>query len=438
MSIYFGTDGLRGQVNVDLTGEIAHKCGNALSFLTENPTILIGRDTRVSGSYLSSCLACGAMQGGAKVIDIGVVPTAGIAFLTKLYGADYGVVISASHNSKEYNGIKIFSKTGYKLNEKEEERVERSFIRSKTTDFPNVGTFEQDFTMIKKYRNFLISQSKNSLKGLTIVLDGSNGAAHKIAPEVFRALGASVIASNCFSDGLRINEKCGALYPETLAKRVLRYKADVGFSFDGDADRVIAVDENGRIIDGDMIIFAIATYLKEKGKLNKNTAVGTGHTNLAIELALKEKGIDFIRTDIGDKYVLEKLVDQNLSVGGEQSGHVILKDVQTTGDGILTAIFLANLLVEQNKKASQLCTVELFPQTNLNVIVKDKYKVMNNTDLMDALFKFNNELGKDGRLMLRASGTEPKVRIMVESENVQDNQRIARALAVLVREADAI
>ncbi len=436
MGIFFGTDGIRGKVNKDLTQDIAYKIGNALSILKENPTIIIGADTRISNSYLALSLASGAMSGGANIIDAGVVPTAGVAYLTKSLKADYGVVISASHNSGEYNGIKVFNSDGYKLSDKEEEHIERCFIKNKINDFPNIGTYKQDFTLIKLYRDYLIRASENSLKGKTIVLDGAFGAAHRVAPEVFRRLGANVIAANCVNNGLKINENCGALYPETLKKRVFRYKADMGFAFDGDSDRLIAVDEKGNIIDGDKIICGIAKYLKKLGKLNKNTAVGTSHTNMAIEEELKNSGIDFIRTDIGDKYVLAKLIEKGLSIGGEQSGHVILKDYATTGDGILTAIFVANMIINENTTLSKAINFELYPQTNKNVIVEDKLRIMNSEELMTTIAKYTAELDGKGRLMIRASGTEPKIRVMVESKDNELNEKIASILVNLIKKID--
>lgn len=433
MGLFFGTDGLRGKVNEDLTFDIAYKIGNALSILKENPTILIGSDTRVSNTYLTLGVASGAMSGGAKVIDAGIVPTAGVAFLTREIKADYGVVISASHNSGEYNGIKVFNSDGYKLGDKEEERIERCFIHEKTNDFPNIGTFEQDFTLIKQYRNFLINSSENSLEGKTIVLDCAFGAAHRIAPEVFRKLGANVIAANAVYDGLNINNGCGALYPENLVRRVYRYKADMGFAFDGDADRLIAVDENGRIIDGDMIIYGIAKYLKSKYMLKNDTVVGTSHTNMAIEDNLKNNGISMIRTDIGDKYVLAKLLEKNLSLGGEQSGHIILKDIATTGDGILSAIMVANMVINENRPLSSIIDVVPYPQTNKNVIVGDKFRIMNSEELSKEIVKYNGELEGKGRLMIRASGTEPKIRIMVESKDKTLNDSIANSMVSLIK-----
>lgn len=437
MGLYFGTDGLRGKVNEDLTFDIAYKIGNALSTLKEHPTILIGSDTRISNTYLAVGLAGGAMSSGARVIDAGVVPTAGVAYLTKKIGADYGVVISASHNSGEYNGIKVFSSEGYKLGDKEEERIERCFIHPKTNNFPDIGRYEQDFTLIKKYRDFLIKTSQNRLNGKTIVLDCAHGAAHRIAPEVFRKLGANVVASHSTNNGLNINKNCGALYPEELIKRVLRYKADMGFAFDGDSDRLIAVDEKGNVINGDMIICGMAKYLKKQGRLNKNTAVGTSHTNMAIEEDLKNNGIKFERTDIGDKYVLARLIEDGLSLGGEQSGHIIFKDIATTGDGILSAIEVANMVINENKKMSEIFSIDLYPQTNINVIVGDKFRIINSEELGKVVAKYNNELNGKGRLMIRASGTEPKIRVMVESKDSKENEKIAEDLVSVIKKINS-
>ena len=432
MGIFFGTDGLRGKVNEELTFDVAYKIGNALSILKENPTILIGSDTRISNTYLTLAVSSGAMSGGANVIDLGIIPTAGVAYLTRVLKADYGVVISASHNSGEYNGIKIFNSEGYKLGDKEEERIERCFIHNKTNDFPNIGVYKQDFTLVKEYKNFLITSCSSSLKGKTIVLDCAHGAALRIAPEVFRKLGANVIAANSTESGLKINHKCGALHPENLQRRVFRYKADMGFAFDGDADRLIAVDNKGNVIDGDMIILALAKYLSKNGKLKLNTVVGTSHTNMAIENELKNHGINMFRTDIGDKYVLSRLIENDLSLGGEQSGHIILKDLHTTGDGILSAIVVADMLVKENLDFSDAVKVDLFPQSNVNVVVSDKFRIINNEELSREMAKYNLELEGKGRVMIRASGTEPKIRVMVESIDENLNSTISKKLVQLI------
>ncbi len=433
MGVFFGTDGIRGKVNEDLSLETASKIGNALTMLKYKPTIVIGADTRISNSYLAVGVASGAMKGGATVIDIGVCPTAGIAYITKEIKADYGVVISASHNSAEYNGIKIFNGDGYKLGDKEEERIERCFIHEKVNAFPDIGTYKQDFSLTKLYKKYLVECSDKKLSGIKVVLDCAFGAAHRIAPEVFRNLGAEVIATNCMEDGLKINLNCGAVHPENLAKKVLKYKADVGFAFDGDSDRLIAVDEKGQIIDGDMIIYALAKFYKKQGKLKKNIVVGTSHTNMAIEASLREEGIELIRTDIGDKYVLAKLLEKDLSLGGEQSGHIIVKDLATTGDGILSAIIVANMILTEQKTFSEALDVELYPQSNKNVIVTDKFRVMNSETLRNEVDKFNAILGSSGRIMIRASGTEPKIRIMVESQNASVNEEMALSLVETVK-----
>lgn len=437
MGLFFGTDGLRGKVNEILTQDIAYKIGNALSILKENPLVIVGSDTRISNSYLSLALSGGVMSGGGRVIDIGIVPTAGIAYLTKKLNADFGIVISASHNSAEHNGIKVFDSNGYKLLDKEEEKIERCFIKEKKNSFPFIGAYRQNFKLIKLYRDFLINQCDISLNDLTIVLDCANGASFKIAPEIFSKLKAKVISTNCANNGLKINEKCGALYPENLAKRVVKYKAGVGFAFDGDSDRIIAVDEKGNVIDGDMIIFGVAKYLKEQGKLKSNTVVGTSHTNMGIEDELKSCGIKMIRTDIGDKYVLAKLIEKDLSLGGEQSGHIIFKDIATTGDGILTAIIISKILAYKKQNASEVFKVNLYPQTNKDVIVDDKLKIMNSEELIKNISHFNNVLEGKGRLLIRASGTEPKIRVMVESFDGQLNDEIADSIVKTINRIDS-
>ena len=436
MGIFFGTDGIRGVVNEDLNFDIAYRCGNALASEGKKVKIIIGRDTRVSGSYLTLAFAVGAMNGGADVVDIGVIPTAGISYLITQEKADYGVIISASHNPADYNGIKIFDKSGYKLGDKREEALERKFMHSNVVDAKDIGVYTQDFSMVKKYEQFLIDSCNISLDGLTIVLDGSNGAASRVAPVVFRALGAKVIATNCREDGAHINDNCGSLYPENLAKKVLKYKADAGFAFDGDSDRLIAVDETGAIQDGDKVVFVLAKDLKAKGLLRGNAVVGTSNTNMGIKEALEKDGIELLRVDIGDKYVIAKLIEKNLSLGGEQSGHIICKNIAGTGDGILSAIQVAKILAESKKKFSELAKVDLYPQSMKNVIVSDKLKVVNNESLKNEAYAQEKLLGDGARVMVRASGTEPKIRIIVESKNAEAGKKSAEVLAELVEKID--
>lgn len=437
MGIFFGTDGLRGIANEDLSFELAYKCGNALTSVKKNPRVIIGRDTRVSGEYFTLAVAGGVMSGGGSVVDLGVIPTGGVAYLVRELGADFGVVISASHNPKEYNGIKIFGSDGYKLSDNEEESVERYFIRTRISEFSEIGRFRYEPQHTEKYAGFLASVCPSSLSGLKVVIDGANGAAHRIAPELFSSLGASVTAVECEGDGKKINEGCGALYPERISSLVVGCGADIGFAFDGDADRLMIADSSGRIIDGDMIIYMLAKYMKAQGKLKQDTVVGTSHTNMAIEDALKREGISFIRTDVGDKYVLMKLTELGLSLGGEQSGHIILKDIHSTGDGILTAIAVACMLKDTGKAIGELFDIELYPQTNVNLKVNDKLAVMNSALVSSSLEAVRRKLGERGRVMLRASGTEPKIRIMVESGDRELSEAYARELADAVVAADA-
>lgn len=414
MAVFFGTDGIRGVVNDSLNYDLSFKCGNSLGSSKPNAIILIGGDTRVTRTFLTSAFAGGAMSAGAKVIDVGVCPTAGIAYITKAIKADFGTVVSASHNPPEYNGIKIFDNNGFKLGDKKEEALERKFINTINKDWGNVGSYEQDFSLVKLYGEYLVKSCETTLNGMTILLDGSNGASCRVAPAVFRALGARVIATHCKNDGMNINNKCGSLYPEVLAKAVKKYKADMGFAFDGDSDRIIACDENGQILDGDIIIYMLAKYLKKHGTLINDTVVGTRHTNMGLEKSLSNEGIKLLRTDIGDKYVIAKLEEKGLSLGGEKSGHIIVRGYSTTGDGILAGIKIAEMVKVMGKSLSELAKVELYPQCNIDCIVDDKVRIINSERLTNVIAEQEKILGDGARIMVRISGTEPKVRIMVE------------------------
>lgn len=434
MGIFFGTDGIRGIVNDSLTFDVAFKCGNAVGSSKNKPTIIIGGDTRPTGSFLTTAFSGGAMSAGANIIDIGVCPTAGIAYITKTIKADFGTVISASHNPAEYNGIKIFDENGVKLGDKKEEMLERKFLHEIHNDHNNLGTYVQDFSLVKLYEDYLAGCCECSLDGLTIVLDGSNGASHKIAPAVFRRLGAKVIATHCQNNGAHINDKCGSTCPETLSKAVKKYKADMGFAFDGDSDRIIACDENGEIMDGDIIIYILSKYLKSQGKLAKNTVVGTRHTNMGLEKSLNKDGINLIRTDIGDKYVIAKIEEEELSLGGEKSGHVIFREMATTGDGVLTGIKIAELVKRSNKKLSSLCDSELYPQVNIDCVVRDKVRIINNEKVQSEINLQERNLGEDSRIMVRVSGTENKIRIMCESKDLDKCQHSASEIERVIKE----
>ena len=306
MGVFFGTDGLRGKVNKDLSFDIAYKVGNALGALRPKAKVIIGRDTRKTGELLTLGVSGGLVNTGASVTDVGVCPTAGVAYLTKSLGFDYGVVISASHNPAEYNGIKIFDSTGTKVSDRVETQIERNFLHEVAVDSKDVGSYEYLPRTVLHYVDFLSQSIHTSLAGKTIVLDCSNGASYKIAPAVFRDNHAKIIATYCKPNGLNINDKCGSLNIEKLQKYVLKYKADMGFAFDGDSDRLIAVDEKGNVIDGDKLIYILAKNYQAEGKLAIPTVVGTRHTNMGVEKALNNLGINMLRTEIGDKYVSQK------------------------------------------------------------------------------------------------------------------------------------
>lgn len=437
MSVFFGTDGLRGVVGEELTYDIAFKCGNSLSQNMQGGRVLIGRDTRVTGSFLVSALACGLLSGGVDVVDAGIIPTAAVAYLTKSFKFDYGISITASHNPMQYNGIKIFSLKGEKLQDKEEEKIERGFIKSKHVSAEKIGLYVQKTNLRKHYIDYLVNTANGSLSGLKVVLDASNGASYSIAPEVFRKLGAKVIKTSCMNNGLKINDKCGSLHPERLAKKVKQYGADMGFAFDGDADRLIAVSEKGKIIDGDIILYALALVFKQRGMLVNNAVVGTSQTNMGIELSLKEKGIKLLRADVGDKYVANLLNKNGLVLGGEQSGHIIIKKFMQTGDGILTAILLAHFCKESGKPLSEFCKVRVFPQVNKDIVVKEKLRILGSEPLLTAITNAQQELAGLGRVLVRASGTEPKIRIMVESENIVASQSLANYLLNTIEKLEA-
>jgi len=430
MSKFFGTDGIRGVVNEFLTFDIAYKCGNALARRGESVKILVGRDTRTTGDYLFSGFAGGALAAGAEITYIGICPTAGVSYLTKKLNMDYGVMISASHNPAEYNGIKIFNSNGVKIDDKDEEVLESSFDSLIYLNKKNKINYYDKH--IETYCDYLVNCIDMRLDGLKIVIDSGNGAAYSIAPNVFTRLGAMIIPISCNNDGLNINRNCGALFPEVLSEAVLKYKADMGFSFDGDSDRIIACDENGNIIDGDMIIYILSKHLKSKNKLNKNIVIGTRHTNMGIEQNLRKEGIKLIRTDIGDKYVIAKMNELNASLGGEKSGHIIMFDHMSTGDGILTGVKIAEVIKASNCRLSTLVCRDLYPQINIDCFVKDKIKVINSQKVFDEIKKQEEILGVDSRIMVRYSGTEPKIRIMVESKDCEKATISAKKLQKIV------
>ena len=433
MRRYFGTDGIRGIINQDLVPDIAFKVGNALTALKRYPVVLIGRDTRQSGDTLSLCVASGVCSGGGSVIDVGICPTAGVAYLTKYFNADYGVVISASHNPAEYNGIKIFNSRGYKLLEDDEEEVESCFKTPNLIEHPKLGSYKKMDTAVDFYISYLSKAINVDLTGLKVVLDCANGAAYRVAPEIFKKAGAEVFQYFTDNSGMGINANCGALYPEKLKEKVLAKDADVGYAYDGDSDRLVAVDDKGNIVNGDMLIYALALDMQASGELKSNLVIGTHHTNMGISNALKKHGINLSRADIGDKYVMEMMLKRGAILGGEQSGQIILLDYMTTGDGILASLKTSAMIVKNKKKLSEFTDVEIYPQTNINVNVKDKIRVINNEELAELIDKCRNELEGKGRVLVRASGTEPKIRVMVECKDAELGKDVAEKIAEAVR-----
>jgi len=436
MANYFGTDGIRGVVNEGLTSEIAYKCGNALCNFKKRPIIIVGRDTRRSGDMIKLSLSAGITTGGGNVIDMGIIPTAAVAYLTKFYKADFGVVISASHNPKEFNGIKIFGSDGFKINEELEEKIESYFNIPVLAKPEKLGSYKMDESGSLIYENYLIHTTPKRLDGLKVVLDCANGAGSIVAVNVFKHLGAKAVCINIDTSGDKINENCGSLHIEGLKNAVIENNAVAGFAYDGDSDRLICCDELGNVVDGDKLIYIFANEYAKAGLLLQNSVVGTSHTNMGIEKALKNRQINMLRSDIGDKYVMELMLKTGSIIGGEQSGHIIFSKIATTGDGILSSLQLASMLVEN--KLSVLAEVKLFPQTNINVKVKDKLRVLGSEHLAEAIEQQRLKLGTKGRIVVRASGTEPIVRVFSETEDKDLCDITAKAVEKVIKEIEEL
>ena len=402
----FGTDGIRGLADGAMT-VAALKLGNALG--ADGKSIFVGRDTRPSGATILNAFAAGVIRAGGRVIDLGVIPTAGVAYATARGCGDYGVVISASHNPEEYNGLKVFDGSGYKLGDKREQLISEAMDKEMQGDY--TGAFIQDKVYAKSYEDSLILAGSD-LGGMRILLDCANGAAYRLAPEVFRKLGASVTCVGVNPDG-GINAGCGSTCADTLKDRCAGTEWDAAFTFDGDSDRLIAMDERGGIIDGDRIMYYIACRWAAKGMLTPKIAVGTVLSNTGTEMAFAQQGIRFMRSDVGDKYVMDKMSESGAPIGGEQSGHIILAPYSTTGDGILSAVIFASLLKEHGIKASEAGAYPLYPQVSESVIAEDKDAVISSEELSALKDRWTAALG-GGRVLVRASGTEPKIRVMAE------------------------
>ena len=447
MGRLFGTDGIRGIANQDLTCELATQLGRAAAKVLTNksnhhPKVLIGKDTRLSSDMLENAMAAGLCSIGASVVTLGVVPTPAVAYLVEKYKADAGVMISASHNSFEYNGIKIFSGDGYKLPDDLEERIEDIILGKSdiSHEFPTeagIGTVTRAENAVRDYIDHVKNTVHFSLNGLKIAIDTANGSASATAEALFTELGAEVVMLNDRPDGINVNQDCGSTHMEGLIEYVKTHEVDAGVAFDGDADRCLMVDEQGNFVDGDFIMAICAMDMKSRGKLAGNTVVGTIMTNLGFQRFCEENGMEFEATKVGDRYVLEEMLLDGYNFGGEQSGHVIFRDFATTGDGQLTACQLLSLMRRREAKLSSLATLmQRFPQTMLNIQVSPEGKLAFYTDhkVKAAIDKASETLGKDGRVIVRPSGTEPLLRVMVEGKDEELIQKLAEDVAQVMRE----
>ena len=444
MGRLFGTDGARGIANKELTCELAMNIGRAAAMVLANenkhPKILIGKDTRLSGDMLEGALTAGLCSIGADVVLLGAVPTPAVAYLIKKYKADAGIMISASHNSFEFNGIKIFSSDGYKLPDELENEIE-SIVLDHSKPFTilvneGIGKVTKAENAVSDYIEHIISTVPYRLDGMNVAIDCSNGSASTTARELFTKLGANCHILSAEPDGININDKCGSTHLENLQKYVVENGLEMGVAFDGDADRCLAVDENGNIVDGDFIMAICAMDLYSRGKLAKNTAVGTVMSNMGFGKFCEDNHIKFVSTNVGDRYVLEAMLREGYNFGGEQSGHVIFIDYSTTGDGQLTAAQLLSLVHRRQAKMSSIATLMThYPQILINVKVTNEGKVQfyKNQDIKNKIEAVKNELGSDGRILVRLSGTEPLVRVMLEGLDKDKITRLANETADLIK-----
>ena len=443
MSRMFGTDGVRGIANNELTAQMAYDLGRAGAFVltegTHKPKILVAKDTRISGDMLESALVAGILSVGAEAVCLGVIPTPAIAYLNREYGADAGVMISASHNPVEYNGIKFFDNKGYKLSDDLEDQIQ-SVIESGFEGVPSpvgihLGKKRKETGAIDDYIDFAKSTIGTNLKGLRVALDCANGACYEAGVKAFRDLGAEVYVINDNPDGTNINENCGSTHPEELMEYVVKKKCDCGFAFDGDADRCLAVDEKGTLIDGDHILTMCAKDLKDSGRLKDNTLVVTVMSNLGLKIACEREGINLEVTKVGDRYVLENMVNNGYIIGGEQSGHVIFLDHNSTGDGLVTALQVASIVKKSGKTLSSLAGImKALPQVLANAKVPNNMKDIHEKDeeIINEIKKIEESLHGVGRVLIRPSGTEPLVRVMLEGENQEEIDKMAHNLAKLI------
>ncbi len=449
MKKLFGTDGIRGKANeYPISIELVTKLGQAIGYYFkgahQQPRVLIGKDTRRSGYMLEQALSAGICSVGCDAYVLGPLPTPGIAYLTRGMRATAGIVISASHNPFSDNGIKIFSANGYKLPDDIEEKIESLIESNLMVDHlptgAKIGRARRVEDAIGQYAVYLKEQFPKhlTLDGLRIILDCANGAAYKVAPKVFTELGAECFLIGVSPDGTNINDQCGALHPGKMAEQVKLYKADIGLAFDGDADRLVIVDDTGAIVDGDEILAICGTRMMKKGKLKKNTIVSTIMSNMGLDIAMDRVSAKVVRTKVGDRYVMEEMLKGDFNLGGEQSGHLIFRDSATTGDGILAALHMLEIMIEEGKKVSELkkC-LERLPQVLKNVHVKEKIPLEKLPSLQESIHKKEQKLGKSGRILFRYSGTESVVRIMVEGPSIDLIDKLADELCAETQTAMA-
>lgn len=447
MRKYFGTDGIRGEANRELTVDIALRLGYALGYYLrrENPNkkkikVIMGCDTRISGYMLRSALLAGLTSMGVHVDFVGVISTPAVAYLTKEKKADAGIMISASHNPAKDNGLKVFAGNGYKLPDEVELEIERLMddptILINPVAGDKVGKFKYAEDEYYSYRDHLLSAVNGDFSGMKIVVDTANGSAYRIAKDVFLALGAEVVLINDAPNGTNINVKCGSTHPEILTKVVIGYEADLGLAYDGDADRLIAVDRFGNIIDGDKIIATLAMGMKRRRELKGNKVVTTVMSNMGFENYLKENGIELLRANVGDRYVLEKMIEHDVAIGGEQSGHIILLQYATTGDGVLTSLKLVEALRDEKKYLDEMVgDIKDWPQKLVNVVVDNSKKNIwnQNKNITDFIAQKEQEMEGLGRVLVRTSGTEPLVRVMVEGKEMNMVERVVNEIAEVVK-----
>ncbi|MBO5476806.1 MAG: phosphoglucosamine mutase [Clostridia bacterium] len=449
MRKYFGTDGIRRIANTELTPELVYKVAKAGAYVLSKhtdhtPTIFIGRDTRISGTLIESAMIAGFLSYGANVKTLGVMPTPAVAYLTRKFKADASVVISASHNTFEFNGVKYFSNKGTKIPDSLEEEIEEVMESGKLEELTaindKIGISENREDLAEEYVFFFRKIFEDKLldhldDNFKVVIDTANGATSKIAPRVFKALGINYEVINNTPDGININHNCGSTHIDNLAKYVVENGFSLGIAYDGDGDRCLCVDEKGNILDGDIILAIISDYLKQQGKLKKDTVVATVMSNLGLKKYCKDNGLNFEQTNVGDRYVLENMLANGYNLGGEQSGHIIFLDYNPTGDGILTSLMLVEILLTAKKSASELAKkINIYPQILINAKVPSdkKYAYKEDEVIKVAIEKIEEEFSGNGRVLIRPSGTEPLVRVMIEGENQEVISAKARELADLI------